>query len=352
MEGPRHPAVPRPQASVVRPAASSRSGARGSAIGLGRAWRRLRRTLLVGVGRSRPVDWLTLGYLILSGALLSWLDPSHWRDLATHLVFAAFALYAIAQSSLKPGSRGWLIVRTAYPVFLMTHGFLIAARLQSALNESHWLTRPLVLLDRAWFGVHPTLFFEQVQTRWLTELLAFFYLAYYALPLLVLVPLWAARHRRQAIEVAGMAMLTYVVTYSMYWGLPAVNPKMSVELGALHEGLQPGYLFSAWERAIQGDHGAVVGNSFPSAHVSGAVSWSLLAWRYVPHLAWLAATLTVGTSVSTVYLGVHHGLDPIAGAIVAAGCHAIGSRWIGHTSFFSRAPCYGRTISYPLRQRR
>lgn len=326
MEPPRHPAAPRARVAAVASGHSrerERWGAR-----LHREWDGLWRRWRLGVNRSRPVDCLTLGYFIVSGVLLFWLDPRHWLDLAMHLAFVALVLYAIAQSVLQPRSRVWLIARTAYPVVLMTHGFIIAARLQSALNESHWLTGWLVTLDRAWFGVHPTLFFEQIQAPWLTELLAFCYLAYYALPLLVLIPLWKARRRQQAIDVAGIAMLTCVVTYSMYWGLPAVNPKMSLELSGLHEGLRPGYLFSALERAIQGEQGAVVGNSFPSAHVSGAVSWALLAWRYVPRLAWLAATLTVGTSLATVYLGVHHGLDPIAGALVALVCHAVGSQWI------------------------
>ena len=59
-------------------------------------------------------------------------------------------------------------------------------------------------------------------------------------------------------------------------------------------------------------YGGARGGAFPSAHVSGAVVVSLVAWRHQPRLAYLLVPITVSVMVATVYGRFHYALDVLA----------------------------------------
>jgi membrane-associated phospholipid phosphatase len=80
------------------------------------------------------------------------------------------------------------------------------------------------------------------------------------------------------------------------------------------------------EQLIQGEQGAARGAAFPSAHVSASVAWSMVSWRYARRIAYINWPLTIGTAASTVYLGFHHAIDPIAGLLLGAACYWLGLR--------------------------
>ena len=56
--------------------------------------------------------------------------------------------------------------------------------------------------------------------------------------------------------------------------------------------------------------------------------WVLVAWRYERRLAWILGAFTAGTAFSTIYLGFHHAIDPIAGILLGIVCYWIGLRLI------------------------
>ena len=65
--------------------------------------------------------------------------------------------------------------------------------------------------------------------------------------------------------------------------------------------------------------GGARGGAFPSAHVSGAVVVSLVAWRHQRRLAWLLVPFTLSVMVAAVYGRFHYVLDTLAGAALAIG---------------------------------
>ena len=63
--------------------------------------------------------------------------------------------------------------------------------------------------------------------------------------------------------------------------------------------------------------GGARGGAFPSAHVSGAVVVSLVAWRHQRRLAYLLVPITGSVMLATVYGRFHYVLDTLAGAVLA-----------------------------------
>ena len=63
--------------------------------------------------------------------------------------------------------------------------------------------------------------------------------------------------------------------------------------------------------------GGARGGAFPSAHVSGAVVVSLVAWRHQRRLAYLLLPIIGGLLIATVYGRFHYVLDTLAGAALA-----------------------------------
>ena len=63
--------------------------------------------------------------------------------------------------------------------------------------------------------------------------------------------------------------------------------------------------------------GGARGGAFPSAHVSGAVVVSLVAWRHQRRLAYLLVPIAGSVMIVTVYGRFHYVLDTLAGAALA-----------------------------------
>ena len=63
--------------------------------------------------------------------------------------------------------------------------------------------------------------------------------------------------------------------------------------------------------------GGARGGAFPSAHVSGAVVVTLVAWRHQRRLAYLLVPITGSVMFATVYGRFHYVLDALAGAALA-----------------------------------
>jgi membrane-associated phospholipid phosphatase len=78
-----------------------------------------------------------------------------------------------------------------------------------------------------------------------------------------------------------------------------------------------GHLFFDLAHEVSARGGAR-GGAFPSAHVSGTVLVTLVAWRYQRPLAYLLVPFTLGVMVATVYGRFHYVLDALAGAGLSA----------------------------------
>jgi membrane-associated phospholipid phosphatase len=102
---------------------------------------------------------------------------------------------------------------------------------------------------------------------------------------------------------------------------------MTESLDALHTRRYSGYVVAEITRFIQAQ-GSVRGGTFPSSHISEALAWALMAFRYNRKVGVVLLPAVLGVAVSTVYLGYHHALDPIAGLLLGALLYPVGLKII------------------------
>ncbi len=283
--------------------------------------------------RYRVLDAMTMGYMAATGALLLLLGYGRegWLvGVLLHFAYVAFGLEIVRGQQLRPDNRLLLFLRTFYPAFIILYGFFDVSRLQALISrDTFWASDALADFDYAIFGTHPTIWIQRFERPWLDELVSFFNVSYYAMGFIFALPLLIRGRREDAWAGASIVLFTYVVNYTLFILLPAVGPRMIPEIEALRAPHHvDGWLFSWIQTSLQGDHGAVRGNAFPSAHVSASVAWAVVTWRYQRGIAWLLVVLSLGTAFSTVYLGFHHAIDPIAGLLLGLTCSWLGLRLV------------------------
>jgi membrane-associated phospholipid phosphatase len=284
-----------------------------------------------GAVRYRWVDVVTMAYMAASGTL--WLLIGHQRPgwlvaVLIHFGYVAFGLEIVRASQRRPSSRILLELRTWYPAFIIVYCFFDVTRLQALLSsDTFWATGALVRADLAIFGVHPTVWIVRWHRPWLDELVCFFNISYYLIPFVYAVTMVITRRRPEVWAGASLALFTYVVNYVLFLLLPAIGPRMVPAIEALRVNTLHGHGPFVWLlHLVQGDHGTVRGAAFPSAHVSASVVWAMAAWRYARRISWLLWILSLGTAFSTVYLGFHHAIDPVAGLLLGTITYLVGLR--------------------------
>ena len=283
--------------------------------------------------RYRVLDVVTVGYMAATGALLLLLGYGRegWLlHVLLHFAYVGFGLEVVRAQQVRPDNRLLLTLRTFYPAFIIIYGFFDVSQLQALISrDTFWASDSLADLDYAIFGIHPTVWVQTLQRPWLDELVSFFNVSYYVLGFIFALPLLLRGRREEAWAGASVALVTYVVNYTLFILLPAVGPRMIPAIESLRAPQHVDGWFFAWvHTALQGEHGAVRGNAFPSAHVSASVAWAIMAWRYQRNVSWLLWLLTLGTAFSTVYLGLHHAIDPIAGLGLGIACSWLGLKLI------------------------
>lgn len=274
------------------------------------------------------VDVVTMSYMAGAGALHLALGagrPGWLLTVLLHAGYVAAGLEIVRASQRRPESWPLAELRTWYPAFVILYGFFSATRLQDTLSGGDfWGTRLLVDLDLALFGVHPTVWLHALHRPWLDELMSFLNLSYYLIPFVYAVPLVIAGRRQEVWAGASIALFAYVVNYTLFLSLPALGPRMVPAIEALRPSELHGGPFAWIVGLVQGEQGTVRGAAFPSVHVSAALAWAMAAWRYERRLAYLVWPLAIGTALSTVYLGLHHAVDPIAGVALGVICYRVG----------------------------
>ncbi len=270
-------------------------------------------------------DRLTLGYLTFVGLLLLLSsNPIEKRGklLAAHLGVAvmifAFAYFRQRKTPVLHFLSYW------YPLGLS--GFFFE-EIHSIVHLIHrgWFDAGLIQFDFATFGAHPTVWFEQHISYWLTEVMNFFYFTYWPLiPALALL-LWM-RNQKQFHEFVFALCLSYIFCYLVFIFYPIEGPYHTLKhLQTVHE--TPGWIFTHLVEFVE-KHGRIHGGAFPSAHVSGSFVATIAAYRYSHKLGHLVLILALGVCVSAVYGRYHYAVDIWGGIAVALiGC------WIARRVF-------------------
>jgi membrane-associated phospholipid phosphatase len=260
-------------------------------------------------------DRLTLGYLAFVGVLLA-VSPNpiekRGKLLAAHVGFTlmifALAYFRQRQTPVLSFLSHW------YPLGLS--GFFFE-EIHSIVHIVHrgWFDAPLIQFDYAMFGAHPTVWFEQHISYWLTEVMNFFYFMYWPLiPALALL-LWL-RQQKQFAEFVFALCLSYILCYLVFILYPIEGPYHT--LRALQTVTEtPGWIFTHLVEFVE-KHGRIHGGAFPSAHVTGSFVATMAAYRYSRKLGHAVLILALGVCVSAVYGRYHYVVDIWGGMIATA----------------------------------
>ena len=236
--------------------------------------------------------------------------PGRFWLVAVHLTLSGSLLIL---NRARPSAGILRVIRDWHPLLLFPFLYKEVELLAPALGD--WrLTAAIPAWESALFAGQPSLYLsERLAFVPLSEYLHFCYLSY-----VIVIPsvaaYWYVSGRLAAFgELLLLLSIVLLGSYLFFILLPVDSPYyLSPRLGPPLSG----HFFFDLVHQISARGGAR-GGAFPSAHVSGAVVVSLVAWRHQRRLAYLLVPFTGSVMVATVYGRFHYTLDTLAGAALA-----------------------------------
>lgn len=280
--------------------------------------------------RFKLMDINCLAYMALIGFLLIFFHKAvkNWPVyVLIHAAWIVVVLEIIRLGEKYPERKISSGLRTFYPIAVLLYGWLELTPLLLMFFDSYWGTEIIVRWDKIIFGVHPTVWMQRLYRPWLDEIMNFIYAAYYTFFLLIPLYFYSRKRKEEAYAIYSFATFTYFSNYVLFFLIPALSPNFVPMLQQLQFKEQTGYLFTALNRIIQAS-GGVAGAAFPSSHVAGALVWMLTGWRYSRKVGIISAPISLTIGFSTVYMNLHHALDPITGYLWGAICFFIALKLI------------------------
>lgn len=264
----------------------------------------------------RATDVLILAALTFI-SLLTILFHHHvesWGNLVLKNLGVAAAYLAV--NSLKERCRRKscrFSLRMASILFIYAYLNQAVDKLQLVIY-GRWLDDTVLAMEKAVFGVHPTLWMQQFISKPFTEWMMFAYVIYLPMyPFLCGLIYW--RRGESATEdyffTLGLANIICDLGFMLF---PAAGPffRLSGEYKIPLEG----YLWT-WLGESLRRHFQFVGGTIPSPHCACATVMLLMAYRYHRPSFWILSPVVLSLYVSTVYCRFHYVTDAVAGVIVA-----------------------------------
>ncbi len=262
----------------------------------------------------KPSDLLTIAFLTLLSCLAVFSAPVNpqWTTLLATYAGLAVAILATAVYRMRvgPAKQGFhlSVVATVMTVSIVFNslGPLIASIHATTFDPF------LIAVDRAIFGVHPTVWMERLISPTLSALLQFAYISYYFIPLSLGIVLIARGRFGAFEEVLFGILLCFYLSYLGYLLFPAIGPRFTLS----H--LQTGDLqLSQFIKTIQEALNSLEKNktdAFPSGHTAVSLMSLYYAWKERERILFAGLIPVVtGLIVATVYLRYHYVIDVIGG---------------------------------------
>jgi membrane-associated phospholipid phosphatase len=173
----------------------------------------------------------------------------------------------------------------------------------------------LINMDYGLFGVHPTVWMEQLANPWLTEYLQIIYTTFYFLPIILAYILWRKKEYEEFDFFTFVIVFGFYLSYLGYFIVPAVGPRFTLD----H--LQSFPVTGIWAtdaiRHTLDTLENIQRDAFPSGHTEMTLLSMIYAYKYSKKYFYVL--LVIGSSLifSTVYLRYHYVVDVIAGIALA-----------------------------------
>lgn len=241
-----------------------------------------------------------------------------WRRILHALEFAAFHLagtVTIALAARFPGSRPWRVFHHWYPLPYVAFCYREMSFLIPAFRTSD-ADATLAAMDRAIWGVNPTVWLERWSHPALNEALQIIYAGFVPAVLMIACIFWLRRDLARFRYYAFLIALGFLASYAGYMLVPARGPRF-VLAHLQHIPLEGGWLFN-WLRTALDQLERPHYDCFPSGHTE----LTMLAWwsaRQVSKTLFrFLSVYTLGVVFATVFLRYHYTIDVMAGAALAA----------------------------------
>ncbi len=263
----------------------------------------------------RPADLLSLAFLTLLSTItvLSIPDLHYWGRLLVTYVLLGAATIALAAYRVRSGTgRLFFYLHTALTVFTILMIFNSLGDVIPDLWHRCTYDNVLIKIDHSLFGVHPTIFMEQLIDPMLTTVLQLAYISYYFIPISLGVVLIVKNKLNEFEEALFGIVLCFYLSYIGYLLMPAVGPRFTLNHLQTAD-LQAAPFIKTIQEALNGwEHNKT--DAFPSGHTAVALMTIFYAWK-CREKALFGILLPVVSALifSTVYLRYHYAVDVIAG---------------------------------------
>jgi membrane-associated phospholipid phosphatase len=281
-------------------------------------------------------EWIALGYLALSSALISFFVENLAHPARLIATQAGVALLILILCRVEAGAaerthwlyesfsyRFWHFWRHWYPHLFFLFCFEEMGRLVHLVNPG-WEDAKLIALDHWVTGVNPSVWLEQFTHPALTEFMQFAYFTYFIYLLILGGILYYQRDFESYWAVMTYSAAGYVLGYVIATVFPVQSPWFTLA-GQWHSELTGGP-FTALINLIE-KYGRVHGAAFPSQHVAGAMAALWGAWRHRRWLFWFFLPFVACMCVSTVYLRNHYVADVLGGMVTGTLGYVVGG-WL------------------------
>jgi membrane-associated phospholipid phosphatase len=301
-------------------------------------------------GAYGPFEWVALGYLLITSALILIFAGNLQHPLRLLAVqgLVGLLIFALCRAEANvwtssPSSasstgrekrtgrngcptvvqRFWHFWRHWYPHLFFLFCFEELGVLVHLVTP-RWQDAKVIAFDQRLTGVHPAIWLEQFTTPSRNEFMQFAYLTYFVY-LLVLGGILYYREDWQGYwSVMTYSAVAYAIGYIIAIFFPVESPWFAMA-GSWHEPLRGGP-FTAVINFIE-HYGRVRGAAFPSEHVAGSFAALWGAWRHRRWLFWVMLPLVLCMCVSTVWGRYHYVADIFGGMVTGTLGYVIG-RWI------------------------
>lgn len=287
-----------------------------------------------------PFEWVALGYLGLSSALIlifagNLANPARLlgvQGLVALLILALCHAEANSWTATDGGNGGgissltqrfWHFWRHWYPHLFFLFCFEELGSLVHLVTP-RWQDAKLIAVDHLLTGVHPAIWLEQFATPARNEFMQFAYLTYFVYLLVLGGILYYREDWHGYWSVMTYSAVGYAIGYVIAIFFPIESPWFA--MAGLWHGELHGGPFTATINFIE-HFGRVRGAAFPSAHVAGSFAALWGAWRHRRWLFWVMLPLVICMCASTVWGRYHYVVDIFGGIATGTLGYLIG-RWL------------------------
>ena len=165
-------------------------------------------------------------------------------------------------------------------------------------------------------GVSPTLWIGQWAHPLLTDMLYFFYLFYFPMPLIILIWMYRKGRFREVEQALLIYLICYYGAYITYFLMPAEGPRFFLQ--GLYPSPLKGYFLAEPIRTLINTLEPNKLDAFPSLHAGILAVTMYVSYRNNRKIFNWFVPAAVAITISLIYCRYHYFIDMLAGFLLAA----------------------------------